>query len=355
MPFDGSGGYTPSPAPNFPAISGATINSTYYNATVNDMVVAFNNCLTRDGQGKPSAAINWNAQNLTGVSAFGAATGAFTGNVTVGGTLGVTGNTTVSGTLTVAGTAAASNLSGTNTGDQTITLTGNVTGSGTGSFATAIAAGAVTLAMQANMATASVVYRKTAGAGAPEVQSLATLKTDLGLTGTNSGDQTITLTGNVTGSGTGSFAATIAAGAVTLANMANVASATVFYRKTGGAGAPEVQTLATLRTDLLAPNVQSVASAATVTPTFDNDLVDITAQAAALALANPTGTAVNGWGIVIRIKDNGTARAINFDTQYQAVGVTLPTTTVLGKILCIGMIYNSNTTKWNVVSTAQEA
>jgi hypothetical protein len=50
--------------------------------------------------------------------------------------------------------------------------------------------GAVTLAKQANMATASLVYRKTAGSGAPEVQTLATLKTDLGLTGTNSGDQT---------------------------------------------------------------------------------------------------------------------------------------------------------------------
>lgn len=37
-----------------------------------------------------------------------------------------------------AGTVAASNLSGTNTGDQTITLTGDVTGSGTGSFATTI-------------------------------------------------------------------------------------------------------------------------------------------------------------------------------------------------------------------------
>lgn len=50
--------------------------------------------------------------------------------------------------------------------------------------------GSITLAKQANMATASVVYRKTAGSGAPEVQTLSTLKTDLGLTGTNSGDQT---------------------------------------------------------------------------------------------------------------------------------------------------------------------
>jgi hypothetical protein len=54
-----------------------------------------------------------------------------------------------------------------------------------------IADGAVTLAKMANMATASVIYRKTAAAGAPEVNSLATLKTDLGLTGTNSGDQKV--------------------------------------------------------------------------------------------------------------------------------------------------------------------
>jgi hypothetical protein len=71
-------------------------------------------------------------------------------------------------------------LAGSNTGDQTITLTGNVTGSGTGSFVTTIANSAVSLAMLANMATASLFYRKTAGNGAPEVNSLATLKTDLG-------------------------------------------------------------------------------------------------------------------------------------------------------------------------------
>lgn len=150
-------------------------------------------------------------------------------------------------TLTI---GASPSISGSNTGDQTITLTGNVTGSGTGSFATTIAAGVVTLAMQANMATASLVYRKTAGSGAPEINTLATLKTDLGLTGTNSGDQTITLTGDVTGSGTGSFAATIANSAVTLAKMANMATASLFYRKTAGSGAPEVNTLATLKTDL---------------------------------------------------------------------------------------------------------
>jgi hypothetical protein len=45
--------------------------------------------------------------------------------------------------------------------------------------ATAIASKAVTLAKMDDMATASLIYRKTAGAGAPEVNTVATLKTDL--------------------------------------------------------------------------------------------------------------------------------------------------------------------------------
>lgn len=94
-------------------------------------------------------------------------------------------------------------------GIQRSALTGDVTASA-GSGATTIANNAVSLAKMADVATSTVFYRKTAGSGDPEVQTLATLKTDLGLTGTNSGDQTITLTGDVTGSGTGSFATTLA-------------------------------------------------------------------------------------------------------------------------------------------------
>jgi hypothetical protein len=128
-----------------------------------------------------------------------------------------------SGTVTTTGTPASGNLAKFSGATSIVNgdLSGDVSTSGT--LVTAIGAGKVTLAMQANMATASVVYRKTAGSGAPEVQTLATLKTDLGLTGTNSGDQTITLTGDVTGSGTGSFAATIASNAVTTAKINNSA------------------------------------------------------------------------------------------------------------------------------------
>lgn len=49
----------------------------------------------------------------------------------------------------------------------------------------------VSLAKMANMATASFLGRNTAGTGSPEVLSIATVKTMLGLTGTNSGDVTL--------------------------------------------------------------------------------------------------------------------------------------------------------------------
>lgn len=132
--------------------------------------------------------------------------------------------------------AFTSDITGTNSG----TNTGDVTLAGTPNYIT-IAGQAITRALidltshvtgklpfanVADVATGTVMYRKTASTGSMESQTLATLKTDLGLTGTNSGDQTITLTGAVTGSGTGSFATTIATpGTVTVSSTNSTATA----------------------------------------------------------------------------------------------------------------------------------
>lgn len=103
------------------------------------------------------------------------------------------------------------------------------------------------------------------------------------------------------------------------------------------------------------PRVQTVTSSATVTPVSTNDIVTITAQSAGLNLANPTGTFAEGQPLMIRIKDNGTARSITFGSNYRAIGITLPTTTVISKTLYLGIIYNSTDGKFDVLGINQQA
>lgn len=228
------------------------------------------------------------------------------------------------------GNITANNLSGTNTGDQTITLTGDVTGSGTGSFGATIANDAVTYAKMQNAASAGFIGATGAGdyshrtptqvtaaldnfvgdsgaggtkglvpapaagdaaagkyldadgtwtvppasggtiggstgatdnriiradgTGGSTIQSSGASVDDSGnitatnLSGTNTGDQTITLTGDVTGSGTGSFAATIANDAVTYAKIQNVSAASKLLGR-GDSGSGDVQEI-TLGTNL---------------------------------------------------------------------------------------------------------
>lgn len=81
----------------------------------------------------------------------------------------------------------------------------------------------------------------------------------------------------------------------------------------------------------------------------------VTAQAGALKFNNPGGTPTEGQKLIIRIKDDGTARALTYDTYFRAMGTALPSTTVLGKTLYMGFIFNITDTKWDLVAAAQEA
>lgn len=118
-------------------------------------------------------------------------------------------------------------------GNYITALTGDVTATGPGSAAATIANGAVSLTKMADMATASFLGRNTAGVGSPEVLSVATAKTLLNLSGTNTGDQTITLTGGVTGSGNGSFAATVITNANLTGPITSTGNATAIASQTG--------------------------------------------------------------------------------------------------------------------------
>lgn len=119
---------------------------------------------------------------------------------------------------------------------------GDIAVTGSGSIWT-VDNGAISNAKLASMANLTFKGRVSAGTGVPEDLTVAQMKTALNLAGTNSGDQTITLTGDVGGSGTGSFATTIAAGAVSYAKMQTVAAATLIGSISGSTAAPGAVTV----------------------------------------------------------------------------------------------------------------
>jgi hypothetical protein len=169
-------------------------------------------------------------------------------------------------------------------------------------------------------------------------------------------------TGTQAASTISDFAATVRAVVLTGLSLATATAITAADTILVAIGKLQAQITAlpsltqTLTNKRITMRVQSVVSSATVTPNADNDdVVKITAQAVGLTLSNPSGTPTDMQPITIRIKDNATARAITYGAQYRAIGITLPTTTTISKTTYLGMIWNSDDSKWDVVGTNTEA
>jgi len=114
----------------------------------------------------------------------------------------------------------------------------------------------------------------------------------------------------------------------------------------------DVNLAVSLASDLNTRSV-STASTATLTPNVSNyDLFVISAQAAALVIANPTGTAVLGNGFMVDLDDNGSARAITYGNLYLGTFVTLPSTTIAGKRM--KMVFQYNGTNWELINVINE-
>jgi hypothetical protein len=114
----------------------------------------------------------------------------------------------------------------------------------------------------------------------------------------------------------------------------------------------------TIITPKITPRTTTEASSAT--PTINTDTTDmhtITALAADITsfTTNLSGTPVNGQKLIIRIKDDGTDRAITWGASFASRGATLLTTTIAGKYLYLGFIYNSTTSTWDCVAATSEA
>lgn len=115
----------------------------------------------------------------------------------------------------------------------------------------------------------------------------------------------------------------------------------------------------TLTNARITKRVNSSTSTSTLTPDSDSyDQYNLTAQAAALSIAAPTGTPTDGQMLMLRFKDNATARALTWtitSTGFRVVGVVLPTTTVISKTVYVGSIWNAADSFWDVIAVGQQA
>jgi hypothetical protein len=187
-----------------------------------------------------------------------------------------------------------------------------------------------------------------------------------------------TLTGVLKGNGTSAFTASAVAlgsevsgtlpvgnggtGATTLTGVIIGNGASAFTTVTAPAGAivgtTDTQTLTNKR---VTPRMDSQTT--TTSPwAWNSDSYDVqafTALANALTINADAGTPTNGQRTIFRFKDNGTARALTWTTgatnAFRAVGVTLPTTTVISKTVYVGCLYNLADLRWDVVAVSQEA
>lgn len=103
------------------------------------------------------------------------------------------------------------------------------------------------------------------------------------------------------------------------------------------------------------PILRRGVNAATISPTLDCQIFAMDSLAQNTTIGAPTGTPADGQGIMLRIKDNGTAKALAWNAVYKGVGVTLPTSTTAGKMMYVFFRRNSPISRYDVLSIGREA
>lgn len=220
-----------------------------------------------------------------------------------------------------------------------------------------------TIAM-ANMAATTLKGNSTAAAAAPADLSVAQVKTMLNLVGTNSGDQTIALSGDVAGSGTGAITATIANNAVSNAKLAQSPANTLKGNNTGAAANANDLTTAQVKTMLAISSADvaglgALATAASVNlstqatgtlqaaqaPAHTGDVTSA-AGSVALAIANNAVTNAKAAQMAANtLKGNNTGATANAnDLTVDLVNTMLPVFVASGAGSAKGLVPDPGTT-----------
>lgn len=111
-------------------------------------------------------------------------------------------------------------------------------------------------------------------------------------------------------------------------------------------------TALTLANKRITKRIGTVADSGTPTPDSDSvDVYTVTALAQTATFGAPTGTPTNGQTLVIRIKDDGTGRALYFNSAYRfSTDLPAPAATTLSKTMYLGFMWNSADSKWDCLA-----
>ena len=174
-------------------------------------------------------------------------------------------------------------------------------------------------------------------------ETLTTIKTKLGITtlsGSNTGDQTITLTGDVTGTGTGSFPATISPNAVTYSKMQAVSTTSKLLGSSSTTTPVQEITLGT-GLSLVGTLLTATGSGGTVTSFGKTDNYGIISS-----VTNPTTTPVHAIAVdtsLIASRNRLTVDSTVLATAINSKGTGSVTSVATGYGLSGGTIITAGT------------
>lgn len=205
-----------------------------------------------------------------------------------------------------------------------------------------------TLSAQTDLAAALSAKANVSG------QNFSGAITATNLSGTNTGDQIITLTGEVTGSGAASFSTTLSNSAVIgkvltgfSAGAGTVSSAdsllTALQKIVGNAAIPA------------GPRISVLTDAATVTPNAGTtDIGTLATVSQATTIGNPTGSPTNCQTLQLRVK-SVSAQALTWSSQFRgSADLPLPSATSGGSLTdYFKFQWHSGDSKWDYLAKNQ--
>ncbi len=325
----GTGSFATTLALTVPVAKGGTGQTTAnaaFNALAPSQATHAGEVLITDGANTSWAAFP-GAGSVTSVSATGSngvtasvATPTTTPSISIG--LGAITPTSVAASGTVTGSNITGTATGSNTGDQTISLSGDVTGTGTSGITT-------------------VLSNTTVSAGAYTLSSI-TVDAKGRITSASSGSpQTITLTGDVTGSGTGSFATALAASGVSAGtyNNVSVTAKGIVYAGSNVAYITGNQTI-TVTGDVSGSGTTAIGLtlANTSVSTGTYNFTTLTVDAKGRITAASSGSPVTSVSVVTA---NGISGSVANSTTTPAITLTLGAITP-GSVAATGTVTGSN-------------